>query len=38
VLYDASFDGDPKLKDANEQMVKQILKVLEDEEGKQKKN
>jgi hypothetical protein len=37
VLYDASFDGDPKLKDANEQMVKQILKVLDDEEGKQKK-
>lgn len=37
VLFDASFDGDPKLKDANEQMIKEIQKVLADEEGKQKK-
>jgi hypothetical protein len=36
VLFDSSFDGDPKLKDANEQMIKEIIKVLEGEEGKEK--
>ncbi len=35
VLYDASFDGDPRLKDANEQMIKEITKVLADAEGRQ---
>ncbi|MEO6851157.1 MAG: hypothetical protein ABI203_11435 [Mucilaginibacter sp.] len=37
VLYDASFDGDPKLKDANEQVKNEILKVLNEEEAKQSK-
>jgi hypothetical protein len=36
VLYDASFNGDPKLKDANEQMIKEIMKVLQEEEGRKK--
>ncbi|MDB5141442.1 MAG: hypothetical protein JWQ66_155 [Mucilaginibacter sp.] len=36
VLFDSSFDGDPKLKDANEQLIKEIIKVLEGEEGKEK--
>jgi hypothetical protein len=36
VLFDSSFDGDPKLKDANEQMIKEIIKVLDGEEQKQK--
>ena len=35
VLYDASFDGDPRLKDANEQLIKEITKVLVDAEGRQ---
>lgn len=37
VLYDESFNGDPKLKDANRQLVTEIIKVLEGEEGKEKK-
>lgn len=37
VLFDSSFDGNPRLKDANEQMIKEITKVLEGEEGKEKK-
>jgi hypothetical protein len=36
VIFDASFDGDPKLRDANEQLIKEIEKVLSDAEGKQK--
>lgn len=36
VLYDASFNGDAKLKDANEQLIKEINKVLHEEEGKEK--
>ncbi|MGZ3811194.1 MAG: hypothetical protein ACXVJN_05690 [Mucilaginibacter sp.] len=36
VLYDASFAGPQRLKDANEQLIKEIIKVLEGEEGKQK--
>jgi hypothetical protein len=35
VVYDAAFDGDPKLKDANEAMVKEIEKVLGEAEDKQ---
>jgi len=35
VVYDAAFDGDPKLKDANEGMVKEIEKVLGEAEDKQ---
>ena len=37
VLFDESFDGDPKLKDANEQMIKLIQTVLNDEEGRERK-
>jgi hypothetical protein len=37
VLFDESFDGNPRLKDANEQVVKVIMKVLADAEGRQKK-
>lgn len=37
VLFDEAFDGDPKLKDANEQMIKVIQKVLNDEEDREKK-
>jgi hypothetical protein len=36
VIFDESFNGDPKLRDANIQVVKEIMKVLNDEEGKQK--
>jgi len=35
VVFDEAFDGDPKLKDANEQMIKIIEKVLADEENKE---
>ena len=38
VLYDKSFDGDIRLKQANEEMLKEIQKVLDDEAGKQKNN
>ena len=37
VLFDSAFDGDAKLKDANERLVKEILRVLADAESKQKK-
>jgi hypothetical protein len=37
VIFDEAFDGDPKLKDANEQMIKLIQKVLNDEEDREKK-
>lgn len=36
VLYDASYNSDLKLKDANEQLIKEINKVLHEEEGKEK--
>ena len=36
VIYDSSFDGNPRLKDANEQMIKEITKVLDAEQGKEK--
>jgi hypothetical protein len=36
VVYDANFNGDPKLKDANERLIKEITNVLEDKEAKQK--
>jgi hypothetical protein len=35
VTFDESFNGDPKLIDANIQVIKEIQKVLQDEEGKQ---
>ena len=35
VMFDDGFNGDPKLKDANEQMIKEIEKVLADEENKE---
>jgi hypothetical protein len=37
VLFDASYNGDVKLKDANEQMIKEIMNVLADAQDKQKK-
>jgi hypothetical protein len=37
VLYDASFGGDPKLNDANQQMIREIMKVLNDAESRKKK-
>jgi len=37
VLFDESFNGDTKLKDANEDLIKEILHVLADAEDKKKK-
>jgi hypothetical protein len=37
VTFDESFDLDRRLRDANEQMVKEIMKVLDEEQAKQKK-
>ena len=37
VTFDESFDIDRRLRDANENMVKEIMKVLDDEAAKQKK-
>ncbi len=36
VVYDDAFVGDPRLKDANKQMIAEIKKVLQEEEGKKK--
>jgi hypothetical protein len=35
-MYDASFDGDPKLKDANERLIKEIRKIIDDAEARQR--
>lgn len=37
VLFDEAFNGDPKLKDANEQMIKLIQQILNTEEEREKK-
>jgi len=37
VLFDAAFSGDPKLKDANEQMIKVIQQVIGEAEEREKK-
>lgn len=37
VTFDESFDLDRRLRDANESMVKEIMKVLDEESAKQKK-
>jgi hypothetical protein len=37
VLFDASFNGDDKLKDANQNLIKEIMHVLADAEDRQKK-
>jgi hypothetical protein len=37
VLFDESFQGDPKLKDANEQLIKEIMHVLSDAQDRKKK-
>jgi len=37
VLFDEAFNGDPKLKDANEQLIKQIQKVLDEAEANRRK-
>jgi hypothetical protein len=34
VLFDEAYNGDPKLKDANIQLIKEIQKVLDDHEKK----
>lgn len=36
VMFDASFDGDPKLKDANERLITEIRKILNDAEARQR--
>lgn len=36
VIYDESFNGDPRLKDANQRLIKEIKLVLAKEEGKEK--
>jgi hypothetical protein len=37
VVFDANFDGDPRLVDANQGLIKEITQVLETEEANQKK-
>ncbi len=37
VLFDASFDGDSRLKDANVNLIKEIMTVLADAEDRKKK-
>lgn len=37
VMFDASFNGDVRLKDANKRMVTEILKVLDDAETRNKR-
>lgn len=37
VFYDAAYDGDQRLVDANERMIKEIQKVLDEAEAKQNK-
>ena len=37
VLYDEGFEGDSRLKDANENLVKEIMHVLADAEDRKKK-
>jgi len=36
VLYDAAFDGDPKLNDANKDLIAEIKKVLDEAEDREK--
>jgi hypothetical protein len=38
VLFDEAFDGDPKLKDANERMIKEIEKVIDEADMQQNSN
>ncbi|MCC8425932.1 hypothetical protein [Mucilaginibacter sp. UR6-11] len=37
VVFDANFNGDPRLVDANQRLIKEITQVLETEEANQKK-
>jgi hypothetical protein len=37
VLFDAAFDGAEKLKDANQRLIKEIQKILDEAEARQKK-
>ena len=37
VLFDANFNGPTKLVDANEQVIKEIMSVLDEAESRQKK-
>ncbi|WP_345951873.1 MULTISPECIES: hypothetical protein [unclassified Mucilaginibacter] len=34
VLFDQAYNGDPKLKDANQRLIKEIQKILDDREQK----
>jgi hypothetical protein len=36
VMFDASFNGDPKLIDANERLIKEIKKILDEAEARQR--
>jgi hypothetical protein len=36
VVFDAAYDGNDKLKDANERLIKEIQKVLDDAEARQR--
>lgn len=36
VMFDAAYDGNDKLKDANERLIKEIQKVLDEAEARQK--
>ncbi|TEW66148.1 hypothetical protein E2R65_13255 [Mucilaginibacter phyllosphaerae] len=36
VMYDASYNGEEKLKDANERLIKEIQKVLNEAEARQR--
>jgi hypothetical protein len=36
VVFDAAYDGNDKLKDANERLIKEIQKVLQDAEARQR--
>jgi hypothetical protein len=35
-VFDAAYDGNDKLKDANERLIKEIQKVLQDAEARQR--
>jgi len=37
VIYDSNFEGDPRLIDANQRLIKEIMQVLNQEEQNEKK-
>jgi len=38
VMFDEAYDGDPKLKDANERLIKEIEKVIDEADQQQNGN